>query len=100
MYSTGQGVAQDDQQAVAWLRKAAERGHAEAQFSLGQMYSNGRGVAQDSEVAASWYQKAGQQGETRALEQLKILGVGTRESANLDALARLAEFTLSWKSSE
>ena len=34
-HSTGQGVPQDDVQAVAWYRKAADQGYAGAQFNLG-----------------------------------------------------------------
>ena len=33
MYSDGQGVPQNDAEAVRWYRLAAEQGHAEAQFS-------------------------------------------------------------------
>jgi uncharacterized protein len=38
----GQGVPQDDAQAVAWYRKAAEQGYAAAQVNLGVMYANGK----------------------------------------------------------
>ena len=38
MYANGRGVEQDDEQAVFWYRKAAEQGHASAQFNLGWMY--------------------------------------------------------------
>ena len=33
-YEIGEGVSQDNIEAVKWLRLAAEQGHAEAQFSL------------------------------------------------------------------
>lgn len=36
-YEKGQGVPQDDAQALAWYRKAAEQGHAKAQYNLGVM---------------------------------------------------------------
>ena len=39
---------------VRWYRLAADQGHAEAQFNLGQMYFNGRGVPQDRTDAARW----------------------------------------------
>ena len=39
MYGDGRGVAQDDAQAVAWYRKAAEQGDAAAQNNLGWMTS-------------------------------------------------------------
>ena len=35
MYAKGRGVLEDDKEAVKWFRKAAEQGHAEAQFNLG-----------------------------------------------------------------
>ena len=34
MYARGDGVPEDDAEAVKWLRLAAEQGHADAQFSL------------------------------------------------------------------
>lgn len=44
----------DHAAALKELRPLAERGHAEAQFSLGQMYSCGRGVPKDETEAARW----------------------------------------------
>ena len=40
-----EGVPQDDAVAVAWYRKAAERGHAVAQYELGVRCADGRGVS-------------------------------------------------------
>lgn len=36
---------EDDEQSVAWLRKAAQQGHADAQDMLSQMHGLGRGVS-------------------------------------------------------
>jgi TPR repeat protein len=63
MYSQGNGVPQDYEQAVAWYRKAAEQGHAEAQGSLGSMYISGHGVPQDPALAVAWTRKAAEQGD-------------------------------------
>ena len=52
----------DYAEAVKWYRKAAEQGHARAQYSLGFMYYNGRGVPQDYAEAMKWYRKAADQG--------------------------------------
>jgi TPR repeat protein len=46
MYMIGEGVRQDDQEAVKWFRRAAEQGDAHAQFRLGEHYDSGRGVPQ------------------------------------------------------
>lgn len=46
MYVNGQGIPQDEIEAVRWFRLAAEQGYADAQHNLGSMYANGKGVAQ------------------------------------------------------
>ena len=38
MYDNGEGVTQDDAEAVKWYRRAAEQGNAFAQHNLGVMY--------------------------------------------------------------
>ena len=68
---------------MKWLRKAADRGYALAQHSLGGMYDNGQGVAQDYQrgegvaqdyaLAAAWYRKAADQGLARAQHNLGLL---------------------------
>ena len=50
-YYRGKGVPQDFQKAAEWYQKAAEQGHAKAQFNLGVMYANGEGVSQNYEEA-------------------------------------------------
>ena len=42
MYDNGEGVPQDDAEAVRWYRLAAEQGNASAQYNLGLMYANGK----------------------------------------------------------
>ncbi|HHF3751881.1 TPA: tetratricopeptide repeat protein, partial [Haemophilus influenzae] len=73
MYAKGQGVKQDDFEAVKWFRKAAEQGYAEAKFNLGHMYSKGRGVKQDDFEAVNWYRKAAEQGDADAQAILGFL---------------------------
>jgi hypothetical protein len=48
------------------LRAAAEKGDAEAQFTLGGMYYKGEGAPQDYNEAAKWYIKASEQGLWKA----------------------------------
>ena len=47
MYANGEGVSQDDVEAVKWYRNAAEQGDAGEQFYLGFMYAKGGGVPED-----------------------------------------------------
>ena len=45
MYASGEGVPEDDAEAVRWYRLAADQGHADAQYNLGWMYDRRRGCA-------------------------------------------------------
>jgi TPR repeat protein len=45
MFADGEGVAQDQAEAVRLWRLAAAQGHAQAQSNLGVMFANGEGVA-------------------------------------------------------
>jgi len=66
-------VGKDEKKAVEWFQKAAEKGVAEAMFSLAWMYENGRGVAKDEKDAAKWYEKAAALGHGRASQELARL---------------------------
>jgi TPR repeat protein len=59
-------------EAVKWYRKAAEKGYADAQFSLGQCYRRGEGVPQDYAEAVKWYRKAAEQGDAGAQYNLGV----------------------------
>ena len=48
-------MEQDFEQAVHWWQKAAEQGHARAQFRLGEAYANGEGVEADLTEAYAWF---------------------------------------------
>ena len=58
MYDNGQGVPQDDVEAVRWLRLAADQGYVSAQLALGVMYASGQGVPQDYVQAHMWFNLA------------------------------------------
>ena len=82
MYDNGEGVPEDDRQAVYWYRKAAEQGNAGAQVNLGVMYANGEGVPEDGRQAVYWYRKAAEQGNADAQSLLGgayALGKGVPE---------------------
>jgi TPR repeat protein len=66
MYANGEGVPEDDPQAVYWFRKSARQGDARAQFNLGVMYEFGEGVSEDARQAVIWYQQAAEQGHAWA----------------------------------
>ena len=73
MYANGEGVPENDAEAVKWYRKAADQGDADAQFNLGVMYDNGEGVPENSIRAYVWWSMAKTQGNTKASHNLEIL---------------------------
>ena len=70
MYVNGEGVNQNDAEAVKWYRLAADQGDAWAQNKLGWMYENGEGVIQDDAEAVKWYRLAADQGNVDAQHNL------------------------------
>lgn len=64
LYRYGQGVAQDDGEALRWWRKAADLGLTDAQFALGEFHAGGSGIAPDRIRAYMWFDiTASQTGE-------------------------------------
>ncbi len=52
--------------AIAWCRRAAERGNPAAQYDMGWMSYYGRGRSQSMTDAFAWFRRAAQAGHTRA----------------------------------
>ena len=74
MYANGVGVEQDYGLAFDWFTKAAEQGHAEAQYNLGVMYANGDHVVQEDVQAVKWFSMAAEQGDIEAQSALRRFG--------------------------
>ena len=66
MYAEGEGIPEDDAEAVRWYRLAAEQGHDRAQSNLGSMYADGEGVSKDAVNAYAWFNIAAAQGNATA----------------------------------
>jgi len=63
LYADGRGgLPRDEATAVAWYRKAAERGLALAKVMLGLSYATGRGVPRDDRQAYGWFEQAANDG--------------------------------------
>ena len=67
-YDDGYGVPEDKKEAAKWYRKAAEQGHALAQYDLGLAYFNGAGVPEDHILAYALWNIAATNGEEQARE--------------------------------
>ena len=76
MYANGQGVKQDDFEAVKWYRQAAEQGYANAQAILGFSYLLGKGVQVNKALAKEWFSKACDNGNQDGCEYYGKLNRG------------------------
>ena len=86
MYENGDGIKQDDFEAVKWYRKAAEQGYANAQSNLGAAYSAGRVVRQDDVEAVKWFKKAAENGSQNGQFKLGLsylIGRGIQKDRTL-----------------
>ncbi|HHV6627196.1 TPA: tetratricopeptide repeat protein, partial [Haemophilus influenzae] len=77
-YAKGQGVKQDDVEAVKWYRKAAEQGDADAQALLGFSYLLGKGVQVNKSLAKEWFGKACDNGDQGGCKYYGKLNRGER----------------------
>ena len=77
-YDLGKGAPHDSNEAMKWYRMAAERGHAEAQNSMGSVLQ----AEKRYEEALPWYEMASSQGHALATNNLACV-------ANTLALVRL-----------
>lgn len=87
----GQGVPENDLEAVKWFRLSAEQGYVPAERELGLIYGGrqviyhlfGSGPRQDLKEAAKWYRRAPEHGDAKAQLDLAVFywnGHGVRQS--------------------
>lgn len=60
-YRLGLFVEQDYDKAAEYLSKAANKGHSDAQNSLGLLFQKGLGVVQSFGVAKQWFEASAEQ---------------------------------------
>ncbi len=86
--------ASDFDEAIVWLKKAAEAGYLKAQTDLGGLYFGGGVVKEDWDEAYRWFSMAAEQGNAAAHNFLAIiLGKGT-EMIPADAKAAFAHWKI------
>jgi TPR repeat protein len=68
LHDIGHGVPRDYVKARQWYEKAADQGHAGAQYNLGVLYAEGLGVPLDTMKARELFEKTDAQpwAESRA----------------------------------
>ena len=67
------GIPKDAVEAMKWYRKAAENGHARAQYFMGKSYHSGEGVPKDQVEAFKWWRKAAEQGHATSRFNLGVM---------------------------
>ncbi|MEX2335286.1 MAG: tetratricopeptide repeat protein [Pseudohongiella sp.] len=72
-YLSGDGVSQDNFEALRWLTLAAESDNANAQYNIAVMYLNGLGVVKDQAQAVAWFVRAAENGDTPSQYTLAVL---------------------------
>ncbi len=71
MLITGKGLPKDVTQGVEWLKRAAKRGEADAQYLLGLFHADGsNGLKKDVTEARKWFSLAADSGKKEAEYQL------------------------------
>lgn len=113
VYRLGLSGREDRQEAVKWLRKAAETGSTAAMFALGTTLSSSNGSEKEKDLAEAlrWLRKASESGDARAMTSLGgmyVNGLGTAkddaeavrwfrkasDAGNVDAMSELAQMQL------
>ena len=94
IYLRGLGTRADSQQALLWLRRAAELGDLAAQLGLAERYA--QGSVQDQRAALEWYTRAAEQGSHAAEYALGLIyaegrGVPADASQALPWMQKAAE---------
>lgn len=86
--SGSHGVLQaNDVEAYQWARKAADRGHAKAEFQVGNFFEIGIGVLADVNEAMRWYAQAAAQGNKRAGQRLAELKKANKKRSGKCSIA-------------
>jgi hypothetical protein len=61
LYETGEGVAQNYDEAAKWYKRCADQGNAAAQYRLSALFELGKGVREDNVQALLFAQLAATQ---------------------------------------
>ena len=93
MYARGEGVSEDNKEAVKWWKLSAEQGNEKAQVYLGLMYEEGHGVPQDYVLALMWLNIAGSNENEVDVKQRTIL----EKQMTPEEIKKAQEMARNWK---
>jgi len=92
-YQKGEGVRQDDVQAIKWFQASANQADADAQTALGFAYRGGFGVPKDEVLAYMWFDLAAQQGN----EEASDMRFAVAELMTYDQISDARKKSKEWK---
>jgi tetratricopeptide (TPR) repeat protein len=78
-------VAQDNEKALKWFKKAADQEHPGAQYKMGYIYWGNNGVPQDEMESLKWFRKAAKNGHKEAQEIIKKVDGVTSEDKTVSS---------------
>ena len=93
MYRKGISVDQDDETAVKWFQRSAERGYLEAMWNMAVMYNIGKGINKDRNYAYMWASLASARGSKYGTEVTHHL-TKLMSKADVTAAKKLAQACL------
>lgn len=70
-YARALSKARRYEEAAEWLKRAAEAGYPQAEFSLADTYEYGEGVPRSRRQAQLWYTRAASHGHKKARERIR-----------------------------
>ena len=85
-FRDGDGVEQDDREAMRWYRVSADQGDPQGMDNVGYMYLRGKGVPQNEEVAVAFFRTASEKGNSQAtynLGECYFSGQGVEQNYSL-----------------
>ena len=93
MHDNGEGVPENDAEAVKWYRRAAAQGRAKAQGHLGRMYALGEGVPEDDVQAYMWLNLSAAQGDETTIANKDVM----RKLMTPEQVAEAQRLSSEWK---
>jgi uncharacterized protein len=73
MHEWGNGVPQDNANALKWYKRSAERSNKDAQNNLGALYSKGEGTEQNFIEALKWFIISAESGSEGGQKNIQIV---------------------------
>ena len=85
LYLGGIGVIPNENQGIIWLKKAAEQGHVDSQYLVGECFERAASYSGDYSEAVKWHKRAASQGHPKsqcAMGYFYKNGLGVKKSKN------------------